>query len=286
MIKFEDDLDALFKSPLKEFTAARNALAARLRKSGQVAEAEKVKTLSKPSISAWAVNQLYWNHQDAFKKLIAAGERFGRAQASQLAGKGADTRAPLAERREALSALGRHATRLLNDAGHNPSPDVMRRITATLEALSVYSSFDNAPAPGRLTDDIDPPGFESVASFIPSDGKAARPSESTRVISFKPKSEPPSGKIALAAAERVLRETQTKAQAVAAELKRATEHANQTEKERRKAEEIFTKARVASEEARKRLHTISVEAEKTARALERAERGVVNARKDLKNGSD
>ena len=80
-----DDVDALFRLPLAEFTGARNTLAARLKKSGREDEAVLVKALVKPSISAWAVNQLYWNHREAFDRLIASGERFHKAQSSRLA---------------------------------------------------------------------------------------------------------------------------------------------------------------------------------------------------------
>lgn len=73
--KPEDDVDALFRLPLAEFTGARNALAAKLKKSGRGDEAVRVKALAKPSISAWAVNQLYWNHREAFDRLIASAER-------------------------------------------------------------------------------------------------------------------------------------------------------------------------------------------------------------------
>jgi len=54
----EDEIDALFKLPLGEFTPARNALAARLKKAGEQAEADAVKALPKPSVAAWVVNQL------------------------------------------------------------------------------------------------------------------------------------------------------------------------------------------------------------------------------------
>src|SRR5438552_2059905 len=106
--KLDDDVDALFRLPLAEFTAARNTLAARLKKSGrgdEKAEADRVKALVKPSISAWAVNQLYWDHREAFDRLIATGGRFHKAQSSRLAGKLADMRQALDARREALTHL-------------------------------------------------------------------------------------------------------------------------------------------------------------------------------------
>src|SRR6185503_4854884 len=78
----DKDLEALFRLQLAEFTGARNALAARLKKSGRGDDAARVKALAKPPISAWAVNQLYWNHRAAFDRLIVSGERFHKAQTS------------------------------------------------------------------------------------------------------------------------------------------------------------------------------------------------------------
>src|SRR5687767_10782909 len=95
----EPDLDALFQLPLAEFTAARNALAARLKKAGQGDVAEQIKALPKPSVPAWTVNQLFFRKRSDFDRLIATGERFRQAQASHLAGKPTDIRGPLEARR-------------------------------------------------------------------------------------------------------------------------------------------------------------------------------------------
>ena len=73
--RLEDEIDALFTLPLAEFTSARNTLATRLKKEGRSHDADRVKLLGKPSISAWTVNQLYWEHRDAFDELIATGKR-------------------------------------------------------------------------------------------------------------------------------------------------------------------------------------------------------------------
>jgi hypothetical protein len=165
--ELEADLDALFTQPLTEFTSERNALAARLKKSGRGEEAALVKALAKPPISAWAVNQLYWNHRETFDELLASSERVHKTQAS---GKVAAMREALNARREALTELSDLATSLLREGGHNPSLDIIRRITSTLEAMSAMSdgaSRSDAPRPGRLTHDVDPPGFESLASWMP-----------------------------------------------------------------------------------------------------------------------
>src|SRR2546425_10996882 len=142
MPKLDDDIDALFKLPLTEFVGARKALAARLKQNGLVSEAEGVKALAKPSISAWTVNQLYWRHREAFDELIATGQRFRKAQTS---GKMVNMREARDARREALSRLSDLATEALRDAGHNPSLDTLRRIATTLEALSAYTSLSDGP---------------------------------------------------------------------------------------------------------------------------------------------
>src|SRR5215470_12836624 len=83
----EGEVDALFKLPLGEFISARNTLTARLKRGGHANDANAVKALSKPSISAWAVNQLYWKHREAFDRLLVASQRFRDAQSSQAAGR-------------------------------------------------------------------------------------------------------------------------------------------------------------------------------------------------------
>ena len=142
----EDDIDALFQLTPPEFVTARNALATQLKKAGRDDVASRVKTLPKPSISAWTVNQLYWKHRAAFEKLLANGERFRQAQVSRLAGKGTDIHKLLNERREELSAMSRLAAEILQRSSGAAPSGVMRRITATLEALSAYGTLAGCTA--------------------------------------------------------------------------------------------------------------------------------------------
>src|SRR5690606_30726501 len=132
-----------------------------LKRDGRVKEAERVKALAKPSVTAWAVNQLYWTRREAFERLMASGRRFRQAQASQLAGKGADFRAARDERDQELSRLARVAETLLRDAGHNVTPETSRRIAINLEALSASAERAGGPRPGQLSEDLEPPGFET-----------------------------------------------------------------------------------------------------------------------------
>jgi len=249
---------------------------------------------------------LYWRHRRAFDQLIDAGERFRKAQGAQLAGKNADLRGPLDARREALSELARLAATVLKEAGHNPTPDVARRITTTLEALATYGAHPGAPPAGRLTDDIDPPGFETLAALVPQVGRTKRATDTTRVIPFKQKTrEPRSGKkkvspeeearrreegrqaeiavakAAVADAERALRETKRDAEQAEAELKKAAARAKETEKEKAEIEKRYEKATAAADEARQEARRVASTAEEAAQAVEDAERALEKARRAL-----
>ena len=287
--KLNDDVDELFKLPLAEFTDARNTLAKQLKQSGRADDANLVKTLAKPPISAWTVNQLYWYHREAFDTLIAAGQRFRKAQTS---GKVADMRGALDARREALTHLADLATNLLQDAGHNPSPDTIRRVTTTLEAMSALT---DGPPPGRLSQDVDPPGFESLASFVPGAIKAsaksvAKPQQNTKAAREAKQVEDKTRQVRIAAArfsvqaaKKSLADAKVRAQTLESAHKKAYAEAKQAEKQLREAEERFKKARSASEAAAQRSQTIAGEAEEATKAVEAAKRAVEDAAKELES---
>lgn len=287
--KLNDDVDELFKLPLAEFTDARNTLAKQLKQSGRANDANLVKSLTKPSVSAWTVNQLYWHYREAFDTLLAAGQRFRKAQTS---GKIADMRGALEARREALSELSDLATSLLQDAGHNPSLDTIHRITTTLEAISAYASLSDGPTPGRLSQDVDPPGFESLASFVPSAGTTkvtatatkkptaasdARQLEQTRQVKIA------AAKVSLQAAKKALADARVRVQSLETAKKTAYADVKQAEKQLREAEERFKKARAASEAASHRSQSILAQAEDATKAVEDAKRAVEKATKELES---
>lgn len=302
--KLDDDVDALFKLTLTEFTGARKTLAARLNQGGRGDEADRVKELVKPSISAWAVNQLYWRHREAFDRLMATGQRF--RQASRGTGKVPDMRAALDARREALSDLSRLATTLLRDAGHNPSSDTIRRITTTLEGVSAYASLPDAQRPGRLSHDVDPPGFESLSSLVPGAGMTAWTKEPARAtVSQKSGSvatnlrekraskgdqakemrqaRMAAAKVSLQDAKRALIDARAKVQTVNAAKKKADADAKEKEELRREAEERFDKAMAASRDAARRVRSVATEVAEAAKAVEDAERTVQKASKELES---
>lgn len=300
--KLNAEVDELFKLPLADFTAARNALAARLKQSGRANDANLVKTLSKPSVSAWTVNQLYWNHRKAFDGLLAAGQRIRKAQTSGLGGK--SMREALEARREVLVQLSDLATSVLTESGHSPGPDTIRRITTTLEALSALGSLEDGPTPGRLSQDVDPPGFESLASFMagafttkaePARGslktastraaKAARDAvEDTRQARQAEEMRQArivAAKLSLQAAKKTLADARANAQSLDVAQRKAHAEAKQAEKQVREAEERLKKANVVSEAAAERAEAVAAEAEHAAKAAADAKRAVEKATKEL-----
>ncbi len=295
MNKLEDDIDALFILPLAEFTGARNTLAARLKKEGRGDEAERVKLLGKPSISAWTVNQLYWKHRKAFDQLIATGKRFRPVQKSRTAGKAVDMRDSLDARREALMRLSDLATEVLQDAGHNPTQDTMRRITTTLEALLAYALLPDGPAAGRLTQDVDPPGFESLASLMAGAGtigftrpRAAaktRPEPATTVEAREAKqlreANITAAKLSLQQAKRTLADARARAQSLESAHKKAYSEAKEAEKYKREAEEHLKKAASTAELATRRAKSVATEVEEAAREVEEAKRAIEKATREL-----
>jgi hypothetical protein len=318
-MKLDDEIDALFRLPLAKFTGSRNALASRLKKDGRANDAERVKLLTKPSISAWTVNQLYWDHRDAFDELIAIGKRFRSGPTSRSTNKAASMRDSLDARREALANLSELATELLTDAGHSPTPDTIRRITTTLEALSAYALLGNGPTSGRLTNDVDPPSFESLASLMSGAGASSMGSfgQTDHAHDSAPLGRPrmsgaaasganqkattgqkgsaadeqrkirqakiAAAKVSLQDAKRSLVDARARAQSLEAQQKKAKAEAKEAETERREAEARLEKATATAAAAARRAQGVTDELEEAAQSVEDAKRTVAEATKELES---
>ena len=290
--KLEDDIDALFRLPLAEFTGERNTLAARLKKEGRRNDADRVKLLAKPSVSAWAVNQLYWDHREAFDQLMASGKRLRPAQKLRLAGKVASVRDSLDARREALIHLSDLAEELLRDAGSSPSLDTLRRVTTTLEALS---TVPDGATPGRLTQDLDPPSFDSLASLMSGavateeiDEPITPARKSTTVANVRRLEEARRAKIAdakvsLQGAKKSLSEARARLQSLESTQKKANAEVKEAEKYRREAEQILEKATAASNDAARRAKSVATEVDEATKTVEVAKRAIEQATKELES---
>jgi methylthioribose-1-phosphate isomerase len=138
---------------------------------------------------------------------------------------------------------------------------------------------------------VDPPGFESVSALIPTTGLPKPAVRSARIIPFKSslkdaarkqkdKGDESSTSIKeLHAAEQALRTARANAEDLAAAEKKAATDVSEAENKRREAERLYETARIAEQDARKRLDRAAAEAERAARAMDDAARAVERARR-------
>jgi DNA repair exonuclease SbcCD ATPase subunit len=161
----EHEIDRLYQLPLAEFTPARNVLA----KEAGASEGKRIRTLAKPSTSAWAVNQFYWRDRKAYDALVTAAERLRAAHRAVLAGNEADLRGADAAHREAQKGALSSTLRLLKEAGQPVSSATHTEIARTLESLPVEG------ASGRLVKPLRPEGFAALQGLPIQQRKAPLP---------------------------------------------------------------------------------------------------------------
>jgi len=169
----ESAIDGLYQVPLERFTAERNALAAALKKAGDKAAAERVKALAKPSVTAWAVNQVWWAEPARVEALLAAGGAERAAHLALAAGRAADLRAAGEARGRAVAAVTEAALARLGGK-KAVAPDLQFRIAGTVEALA-SSGIPEGEGPGRLTRDCQSSGLDALSALAGFAGPPARP---------------------------------------------------------------------------------------------------------------
>jgi hypothetical protein len=259
-VSLDTQIDDLYRLPLSEFTTARNALA----KTVKGDQAARVKRLEKPTVVPWTLNQLYWRERKTFDRLIAAGRALRDAQIAALKGKGGDLRAAASDHRAALADAVATATQLAAQAGAHPQAEPLSRM---LEALSLAPELP--PNVGRLTDVIQPAGFEALAGVTPV-AQAARP-DHTRAP------EQPSTSGAGRTAGKAASAARASVAAAVAEKRRAEEAAAA----RRAALAAVHAGERTLDRARAALARADAHADAVRQQFERAEKAVADARSDV-----
>lgn len=165
------ELDVLYARPLDEFTKARNDLAARLRKAHQSEAAAEVRGLKKPSVVAWAANQLARTEPELVRKLVDAGEHLRDVQQRALSG--GEERAQLTE----AAAQERDVVRALVVAaraglGSRATAPLLDRLTQTLRAASIEPALAQLLVAGRLTEELQAVGFGPLESVVPAPSRS------------------------------------------------------------------------------------------------------------------
>ncbi len=144
-----DEADELYGLPDDEFTAARDALAKRLRAEKRREQADEVKALRRPNVAAGAINRAVREH--GADDLLAAGEALREAHEALLSGAGdaAAVREATAREREAVRAFARLAL------GEDATASTDEKVRATLHAASVDDDVRALLEAGRLERDAE-----------------------------------------------------------------------------------------------------------------------------------
>src|SRR2546422_9651117 len=156
-------LERLYAVAPRDFTRARNALAAELRTSRDADAARAIARLRRPSAPLWAVNQLGRQARPALERFLDAVDRLRRAQLSDPRGAMEAMRAERAQ----LEALVAQAETALQEAGYAPSAEMRRRISDTLLGAAADRRHAEALTHGRLGEELHAPGFDALAGATP-----------------------------------------------------------------------------------------------------------------------
>ena len=241
----EEALDRLYAAPPDRFTAERDALAKSLKATDKAAAAA-VKALRRPTVTAWALNQVARDHAADLSALFDADAELSRLQRE---GAGRDALAEAGRaRREIIGRLVAAAARTLAEAGHPDSPANRDRIAQTLTAVAVDAEGRDALARGRLTGDLTPGSLWETgfgAEAVP--GSAGRPGEPDEVAGVQRR-----------------RELQRKAEELAAEARRLGSEASRLEADAAKAEATARVARSVANEARRKADAAAARADAAA----------------------
>ncbi|MEU4332401.1 hypothetical protein [Nonomuraea dietziae] len=136
--------DRLYGLDVSDFIAAREAEARAAKQAGRGDLARQVAALRKPTVAAWAVNQLSRRHPDELAELLDLGEELRAAWAAQ----DADALAELTARRARLS---QRLVRL--------SPSSGAEVEQTLDAATVDADAADQVRQGRLARPLSYSGF-------------------------------------------------------------------------------------------------------------------------------
>jgi len=174
--ELEREIDRLYALPLGEFTAARDEGAKQLRADGQRDLADQVKHVRKPTAAVWIVNRLAHEREVDVQRLLKAGEALTKSQVEAASGNAADsfTEARREEQR-ALERLADAARELAEREALGASG--IERAIQTLRAASLTAEGRELLKRGRLTEELEPPGFDALSAAPKRRTRRAKPTE-------------------------------------------------------------------------------------------------------------
>jgi hypothetical protein len=273
----ESPIDRLYQVPLGDFVAARNTLAKESGKDGAA-----IRALQKPSLPAWAVNQLYWRQRDVYDDLIAQAQDLRATHDATVGGKRADLRGASRAHEQAVDAALKATLAILADDGQPVTEATKQAVATTLRGLPADEE------PGRLTRQLQPRGFEMLAGALP--GGKARPAPSPPLVSKS--ASPARGKTTpesraqdrerLAAAREALAEATRDARLSEQAARREEFESARAARDAEKAEQRVAQAKSTVREAEAALEEATREAEAAGQASVAAQKRAERAAKDVR----
>ncbi|MGZ3423876.1 MAG: hypothetical protein ACXVEE_38795 [Polyangiales bacterium] len=164
------DVDELYLTPPDRFVAARNALAK---------THPEVKSLKRPSPSAWLLNVLARKHEKTLEGVFRAGAALQAAQDRVLAGGSAELiQTATRDLRSAIAHALDDGRAILAAHGRKEDEALLKKVSSILRAASVDAQLRAAVQSGRLladpAEDEDEPSLEQLAVAPPADDHQER----------------------------------------------------------------------------------------------------------------
>ncbi|MEU3051341.1 MULTISPECIES: hypothetical protein [unclassified Streptomyces] len=285
-------LDELYELAPQDFTEARNAAATSAREAGNREAADRIRTLRRPTLSAWAGNLLVRHDAEAVQAVLHLGEALREAHRTLDAVR---LRELGSRRHQVVAALARRAADLAAERGHPLGDAALHEIEATVHVVLADPEAAREWADGHMARPLtEPVGFTAATVDLAAAPARRPPSEPPRAedagfLARRPGPAEPretaaeraAGEAAGRAAEAALltaRRSAREQQAAALAAERAQEAVRDAEAradsladQLARARETLRARRTAAEEARDRARAAATDAaEARARADEAA----------------
>ncbi|MCX6499221.1 MAG: hypothetical protein NTU93_10530 [Arthrobacter sp.] len=284
----------LYALPFDDFVAGRTAAAKELLAVSPATpelryRAAEVRSLPKPSVSAWAVNMLARQRPETLRDLAELGLAMRKAQTALDA---ATLRSLARERRTLLAGTVAEAGVVAERQGRKISSSIAAEVEQTLRAATADEGAADAVRSGRLLRALSADGVDVVdlagAVAVP-EAPAAQPIGGStagtppapgkpRLQAVRQERPAPSptarerAKAALQQASEAARSSAAEAQHAAGELSEAEDEVSALAEEERRLKEELARAEAGLRQARKRLELASAAAQQAARAADKDRR--------------
>lgn len=173
----------LYLVPPAGFVAARDELVRRSHAAGDRELARELRSLRRPTLSAWLVNLLARHERAQLERLLAVGRelrdaqtRLDTAQLRRLAG----------QREHMIADLLDRGHRRAAEAGMQPSEGVLSEVEATLKAALVDLAASSTVLSGRLVRPMSHSGFGPMPSVAAAPATPSPPAEAPAEVPTDP----------------------------------------------------------------------------------------------------